>query len=870
MSIVHFKYHNAVDGGTVAVFSSQITTLPATNVQNGIKSKIWRTEDDFIVTARNNILPFHNEKTSVALPFEIPIGQYAGDDLASKIQSGLNETGAYTDHFCTYESSKFKLWRSSTSNGFFRLSFDDPDTKDDTAAILLGFDHATGHNSPDRIYFSTVATLGNEHQLEIDLSATQTVSAFIVDNHNLTESATMILRAATQTGLLSGPYNLAEGIALSSTVQVTEGIISIEPAAPEIIVGGDCEGVPTEFIDNGDCEGGATWREQIDRGDCESTTPPAMAPEVSSTVTNALFARSDDFANAGTYSYKHTIVASGTDSVVDLSDGIGTTDMHGAIPGRTYRYNISGYIDTGTGPQASEVHMIVQYYASGAWVERSSTISGLDAWEDHSIWINVPIAATGFRAGTQIDAAAASSEVAYFDDISVQEVALPIIRGEHENSIINGKVELSDTVANGGTYSIKVIKTSAAGGGDTALYLHDVLDAADLRGLTAGRWYKISADFYTPTSGGAAANRCRILTGQYYSGTWNNEFVFATVADQWESLSIIFQANSSIAGFSAYIVITTNAQVNEFCYVDNISLKELTPPMVRGEITPFVTNCSGTFSLDQAHAGMQSFKIVKNTAAEAGVSFWYFVDNISAADLHGIVPGSTYTPSVWVWIPSGGVLLSEILLVLRVDGSTAATAAPTVFDTWEELTFSYEVESDAVSFGLTMRIATSAALGEFIYIDDASLKGPKLYKTLQFYWHDRTLDKSEVGRIWAGEYFEPEGKQSNTISYIRKKQDNRSTVMVTQSGAAYFSKQQRLWEWRIDVDPLDQFYNPATKEGYETFLEEVEDHTPFYISFEDNLYSSTVYGYLVGDFEYNRRMNTPMFNLKDLVFREQR
>ena len=53
----------------------------------------------------------------------------------------------------------------------------------------------------------------------------------------------------------------------------------------------------------------------------------------------------------------------------------------------------------------------------------------------------------------------------------------------------------------------------------------------------------------------------------------------------------------------------------------------------------------------------------------------------------------------------------------------------------------------------------------------------------------------------------------------------------------------------------DLFYLSKAILGYEDMIEEVENHTPFYVSFEDNLYSSTVYGYLVGDNTFTRNKN---------------
>ena len=869
MSIIHFKYHNAVDGGTVSVFSSQLTTLPATNVQNGIKSKIWRTEDDFVVSARNNLLPFHNSKSADALSYAIPSATYTGATLAAKIQSGLNATGDYTDHLCSYAGSKFTIKRSSTSDGFLRLSFDDPDTKDDTIAVLLGFDHATGYNSADRIYTSTVAVLGNEHEINIDLSATQTVSAFIVDNHNLTETGTMILRGATQSGLFSGPYNLEEGIALSTTVTITSGLISLEPSAPEIIIGGDCEGVPTEFMDNGDCEGGNAWREMIDRGDCESTTSPMLLNETVPLLDNATWARSAEQKFAGSYSYKYIkAVAVGTTSRVYLTDSTGAGDMHGFVAGRTYKVTMKIYIPVG-GVLGSE---IIPQLGDSVATTNATVANTYGSWQTVTFWHTMNPAAT--LAIMRFSCTGEDTEFFYVDDISFEEVALPIMRGEAGNFTELGKVELSDIEANGGTYSMKCKKTSAAAAGIAYFDFSEESGTSDMHGTTVGKWYKFKLDVFVPSSGGPQASEVFLRINTYKPSAWGvlGQDI-PTGQDAWEPLEIIAQIQPTTTAVRPFIYIASAAAANELIYVDNVSFEEITPPMVRGEITPLFSNASGTFSMTQAAGGTYSFKITKNSAAGAGVALMYFVDNASKTDLHGVLPGTTYTFTKKVFIPTGtapGRICIQI--GYSTDGTTFSVVSDvaSLQDQWETLSVTKALPSNTVGFFALVMIHTNVDSGDIIYIDDVSLIGEKQYRSLQLYWHDRTLDKSEIGRIWAGEYFEPAGKQTNTISFNRKTNLNRSTVMVTQSGAAFFNKKQKIKEWLLSVDPLDQYYNNTTKVGYEDMLDEVENHTPFYISFEDQLYSSTVYGYLVGNNVFNRNKNTPMFNLRDLVFREQK
>ena len=74
----------------------------------------------------------------------------------------------------------------------------------------------------------------------------------------------------------------------------------------------------------------------IDRGDCESTTPPVPRGEVADIHSNNTAARSDDRAHTGEYSWKTTkTVAAGTVSVWYMVDAVVADDMHGFLPGET-------------------------------------------------------------------------------------------------------------------------------------------------------------------------------------------------------------------------------------------------------------------------------------------------------------------------------------------------------------------------------------------------------------------------------------------------------------------------------------------------------------------------------------------------------
>lgn len=234
MSLIHFKYLNQVDQGTVFRYSSQLSGLSATNIQNTVKAKVWRTESDFVVTTYNREFVFQNTATSSVLQFSIPSGTYTGSGLASTIQTNLNSVGIYSDHHCIYNSATqiFQIYRTSTA-GVLQLLFNNVSYRDNTVAILAGFEHGTDYTGS--FAYTSTSTKGNEHEIIVSFTSTQSVNTFIIDGHNLATGTVIRLRGTRETAtIFSGGWNTSTGIGLSSTVAYNSSIVSIEFTATSI------------------------------------------------------------------------------------------------------------------------------------------------------------------------------------------------------------------------------------------------------------------------------------------------------------------------------------------------------------------------------------------------------------------------------------------------------------------------------------------------------------------------------------------------------------------------------------------------------------------------------------------------------------
>jgi hypothetical protein len=103
-----------------------------------------------------------------------------------------------------------------------------------------------------------------------------------------------------------------------------------------------------------------------------------------------------------------------------------------------------------------------------------------------------------------------------------------------------------------------------------------------------------------------------------------------------------------------------------------------------------------------------------------------------------------------------------------------------------------------------------------------------------------------------------------------KKRDSRTDEKTSQGGVTFFNKKTSIWEYEIGIDPLDPYFNSATKTGYENMFNVVENHRCFYISLDTSLNSMTIYGYIKNDLQYKRKAITPVIDVPPIIFREQK
>ena len=235
MSLIHFKYVNQIDAGTVFRYSSQIDTLPATNVQNDIKSKVWRTDSNFVMTTYNREFVFRDTATGAVKRYPIPSGTYAGTSLASVLRTAMNTLGDYADHSASFNSTTGKwILKRAGATGSFKLLFGASSTiyQPNTPGIILGFNHGTDYTG-SKTYSAT--SFGNEHELIVQFTSTQSVNTFIIDKHNWATGTVIRLRTTKSTAtVFSGGWNANGAITKSSTLTYCSSMISLEFTATSV------------------------------------------------------------------------------------------------------------------------------------------------------------------------------------------------------------------------------------------------------------------------------------------------------------------------------------------------------------------------------------------------------------------------------------------------------------------------------------------------------------------------------------------------------------------------------------------------------------------------------------------------------------
>jgi parallel beta-helix repeat protein len=169
--------------------------------------------------------------------------------------------------------------------------------------------------------------------------------------------------------------------------------------------------------------------------------------------------------------------------------------------------------------------------------------------------------------------------------------------------------------------------------------------------------------------------------------------------------------------------ITDNYLKDNGTFIARSDCESATPPAIRGEVANTLTQCTLVQSAAQAYEDSNSYLLTKTVAAGTA-STAYLTDSAATNDLHGLYAGQEYRFGAWVYIPAGGMLGSELTLVIRdyvAAWEEQAQACALTYDAWQyvEVTKTLRAGSIGATFGFA--IASAAANAETAYTDNLRL-----------------------------------------------------------------------------------------------------------------------------------------------------
>ncbi|KKL20311.1 hypothetical protein LCGC14_2456720, partial [marine sediment metagenome] len=182
--------------------------------------------------------------------------------------------------------------------------------------------------------------------------------------------------------------------------------------------------------------------------------------------------------------------------------------------------------------------------------------------------------------------------------------------------------------------------------------------------------------------------------------------------------------------------------------IDRGGCESTTSPMIFGETVPVISNVLWARNNAEAYEGTYSRKYTKNIAAGSAANVYLTDSTGVSGDVHGLIPGKEYTWTMWMIIPTGIIVASEITLTLRDhNGSTyqSSTANPAaVYEVWQKVTVTRTLRADATSFDMYINVAAAAEDTEYFYVDNIRLQPLGVHNEHQQNFLDNGTD-TQVG-----------------------------------------------------------------------------------------------------------------------------
>lgn len=148
--------------------------------------------------------------------------------------------------------------------------------------------------------------------------------------------------------------------------------------------------------------------------------------------------------------------------------------------------------------------------------------------------------------------------------------------------------------------------------------------------------------------------------------------------------------------------------------------------MILGEAAPTASNCTWEFTSTGPYEGTGQYRFAK-TAAAGTKAYLHLVDNVGAADLHGLIPGTQYEWSGWFKASSSGSAGYQgprIYQVTTGGGAASATAVTLATASWQWVAVTATIYVNATTAYIDFWASASLGNTHVFDVDNVRLYPP--------------------------------------------------------------------------------------------------------------------------------------------------
>ena len=151
-----------------------------------------------------------------------------------------------------------------------------------------------------------------------------------------------------------------------------------------------------------------------------------------------------------------------------------------------------------------------------------------------------------------------------------------------------------------------------------------------------------------------------------------------------------------------------------------------TSPMIFGEAAPTASNCTWGFTATGPYEGTGQYRFSKTVAAGTP-AYLHLVDNVGAADVHGLIPGTMYEWSGWFKLQASasGGYQGPRFFQRTSDGTPYSMATITVATaSWQWIAITATIYSAATTAYIDLWASASLGNGHIFDVDNLRLFPP--------------------------------------------------------------------------------------------------------------------------------------------------